>query len=144
MPRIVKGSGKGKEKEWKYSTFFLTINTNRQDYDRQKLREVLDRLYGDDDMFYSLIAGEGLDTIDRDYTIVEFAIEVGKVGGKIHSHALIMMRHKGRIRLNIQLLRTVLKKALGLSDLHIDVKASGDTIRRLADYIRKDIEVKEV
>jgi hypothetical protein len=137
MPRVTAAAPSSSRESWKYSTFFVTVNTNTREYDKAKLKSVLTRIFSDDDMFYGLFEGTGLDTFDRDYSSVRFTVEVGPKLSLVHSHILIKTRHKGHVKINIPLFTEVLRKALSLSGINVNVRASGDTAARLQDYIEK-------
>lgn len=123
---------------WKYSTWFLTINTNQRSFPRSKLRSVLLRIFQDDSMFKALLKGEGIDTVDFPWSSVQFAVEVGPKTGYIHAHALVKIRHQGMLKLNIDLLKSVLLKSLNLDGIHLDVRGMGNSEMTLLEYLSKN------
>lgn len=134
MPRIVERENKPKGTRSSYSTFFITINTNRKDYDKAKLKSAIGQIFGRDDIFYALIKGD-TSRIDKDYSTVQFSAEAGPKTGFVHSHVLIKLKHNTKTHFNIELLRKILIKELGLTDVHIDVKALGASDKVLEEYI---------
>jgi hypothetical protein len=137
MPRITREVDSGTNTKWRYSTFFITINTNQPSFDTALLESVINRVFGDDEKFYHLLDGS-VSTIDRAYSNIDYTIERGSgPNGKIHSHILINLRHHTVLRMRIPELREVLCRALKLENVHIDVQASGNPQASLLDYIRK-------
>lgn len=134
MPKIVEGM---KGQRWKYSQFFITINTNRKDYDKAKLKSALGQIFSSDEMFYALLTGD-MSKVDKEWATAQFAVEVGPKTGFIHSHILIKLRHNTKVHFKIDLLRKVLEKQLGLDGVHIDLIASGMSDKTLQEYIFKD------
>lgn len=120
----------------KNSNFFVTINTNRPDYDRERFRDVLHRLFSDDVMFYQLFDGN-TSTVDKENATVEFAIEAGPNNGKVHAHALISLQHSSILKMRLKILREVLEKALGIDGVYVNVVGTGDTQKNLRDYLQK-------
>ena len=135
MPRVVTQKPPG-EKRWKYSQYFLTINTNQTDYDPDKLKSALGQLFSNDEMFYKLVKGDG-EKIDKEWSTVQFSVEKGPKTGFIHAHALIRLRHTTMTHFNVQLLHKVLEKQLGLTGVHVDIKASGISTKTLEEYVFK-------
>lgn len=138
MPKIVEpGAGEAIGTKWKYSTFFITINTNQKDFDREKLKSVLTQIYGNDTMFYALMKGD-MAKVDKDWTSVSFGIEVGDKTGFVHSHSLIKLRHHTKLSFNLDLLKKVLMKELKLDGIYVNVQSSGNSEMNLSQYINKD------
>jgi hypothetical protein len=145
MPRVHRAKKDESGKTWRYSNFFITINTNRPDYDIEDFHDVLRQIFGDDEKFYHLFTGK-TDTVDKAYTDIDYAVEkgsryvdpeTGENMGNVHAHLLIHMRHHSRLAVDIPLLRTVLCRALGLEGLYLQVLGSGDSDATLHDYLRK-------
>lgn len=134
MPRVIEPKQKDKGPRSSYSTYFITINTNRKDYDKEKLRNALTQIFGRDDIFYALIKGD-TSKIDKDYSTVQFSAEAGPKTGYIHSHVLIKLKHTTKTHFNVDLLRKILIKELGLTDVHIDIKGFGASDKVLEQYI---------
>lgn len=134
MPKVIDQVGSKKGDHWKYSTFFITINTNRRDYDKEKLRKALGIIFGEDDMFYKLIEGD-TSKIDKEWSTVQISAEKGPKMEFVHSHVLVKLRHNTKVHFKIELLRKVLVKELGLENVHIDVQGMGNSDKQLEDYI---------
>ncbi len=134
MPRVIENKKKEKGPRSSYSTYFITINTNRKDFDKDKPRSAIQQIFGNDEIFYALIKGD-TSRIDKEYSTVQFSAEAGPKTGYIHSHVLIKLKHTTKTHFNIELLRRILIKELGLTDVHIDVKAFGASDKVLEEYI---------
>lgn len=143
----------------KFSGFFVTINSNKRSESTKDdtamantFRRAVSSFYRQSDILKviydrrtdDVVDPELLDTIDINYTF-----ELGKRNGaknKLHSHGIIKIRHRTKIKLNYEAIRSWFKKiflAAGYSDesssIHLDVKPFGDTNRNLLYYITKDL-----
>jgi hypothetical protein len=135
--------------KWDYSTFFVTLNTNQQNYSVTKLRKKLSELFESDDDFYMLFKNRpgtegGVETVDRDNAKVEMVIEVGAKTKKVHAHVLIRLRHHGRIMWDKPFADEVIQKHLGLDGMYINFKASGASISTLEEYMAKSPAVEQL
>lgn len=135
MPKIVPPPSE--KKRWKYSTFFITINTNRTDYDAEKLKKALGQILSNDDLFYKLLKGN-TDLIDKEYATAQYAVEVGTKTHNVHAHILIKLRHNTKVQFNSALLHKVLEQKLGVVGVYVDVKGFGQSDKTIQEYIFKD------
>lgn len=139
MPKKTKlGGGTTKEKGWKYSSFFVTVNTNRtpEEIAPYKLDEVMDYIIDNEDVFYTLIKGYD-DTIDKTFAEVEYTVEVGGKYHRLHTHFFVKMRHRGRISINIDRLRNIFEKKLNIVGIKIHIKGMGASGLTLKQYMDK-------
>jgi hypothetical protein len=132
MPRVE--SLKPAGNKFSYSTFFITISTNQRNYDREKLIAALTQIFGEDDMFYTLLRGD-TSKIDKEWSTVQFSAEKGHKKGFMHSHVLVKLRHNTKVQFKYDILRRVLEKELGLEGVHIDCKGYGNSDKTLEQYI---------
>jgi hypothetical protein len=152
--------GRSNEGGWRYSNWFITIQTNvkaKSDehfFDFQdRFEKVLGELFQDDSMAENVISvnekyaapGEAWDEdwVDIPFTKAKFNIEEGthKKGGRIHAHGLLEARHKGHFLVD----RYKIKMFIDNHPLLPEVKGCKvwvtlvkDNMKTLLDYIRKD------
>jgi hypothetical protein len=136
------------QQNWKYSTFFVTINPNKTEFDSQRLRSMMDKLFSDDDMFYGLFKSQNKNSldpndeasIDKSFTTVEYTIEKGPKLKRAHVHFQAKLRHRTHLHFNTQVLTLLMNKALDIpqgENVYVKIKASGNSDKTLKDYMTK-------
>lgn len=134
MPRTSQVDPNLNTTRFKYSTFFITVNTNQRDFNPDTLRSAIDQIFSNDDMFNSLLTGD-TSTIDVSYSTVHFSVSAGPKHGFIHAHILVKIRHHSFIKFNLPLLRKVLATNLHLPNIHLDLKGFGESSMTVLNYI---------
>jgi hypothetical protein len=153
MPVNIKVKGniqdlKKKQKNEKIlsSNFLLTINTNQRygddDEDLENDIEVFDETIKDIlnniGSYVNLPKGipfdeEHIKNVDIDYTI-----EKGTKNNQLHIHIMLKFRHKTKILLNYQKIKTKITKDLGLNNIYLNnrlIRNSGS--ENILDYLNK-------
>lgn len=121
----------------KVSTFFITINTNVSDYDKQKLKSVYKDFYKDIRQF--IIFNKAGDDLTKIQDISgKASIEVGEKYKRIHLHSMIKIIHNSNIHLNRNMMYSWFEERLGIP-VYIDkIRFVPDTISTIKEYIDKE------
>lgn len=143
MTNVVEIEDNSIDTKWNYSTFFITINTNRSENSlEQQFRKVLkeDLL---PNIFHYLKwidhnkKGELKDHIRDDWS-ASFKIEYGPKYRKLHTHILAKFCHTTMIRIDMAKIKSKVQDELGLSGIKVDVKVIDSQFERINDYLRKN------
>ncbi len=150
MPRLPRQKATEKEKTEKrtkkYSTFYITVNTNRRhkgenlpghvDKDKfaQGFREVLD----DIPSFFVYKDKKGT-YADIESITVNSTPEIGTEKGLVHGHAIVKVVHYTNIHLNFPAMKQAFKDsgAVESDNFHFYVKRVPNDFDRVMDYINK-------
>ena len=153
MPVNIKVKGniqnlKKKEKNEKIlsSNFLLTINTNQRygdddedlENDIEVFDETIQEILNSIGSYVNLPKGipfdeEHIKNVDIDYTI-----EKGTKNNQLHIHIMLKFRHKTKIQLNYQKIKTKITKDLGLHNIYLNnrlIRNSGS--ENILDYLNK-------
>ena len=129
---------KTEKPKFKYSSFFVTINTNQADFDEDVLFDAFEKFYQNIGNF--IVFNEYGHTIDKINLVnsPSSATEVGGKFGRVHLHAQIDIRHFSNIRLNSDMMRTFFRDELALPGVHVDIKINRNVEHlRIEDYVNK-------
>ena len=153
MPVNIKVKGniqnlKKKEKNEKIlsSNFLLTINTNQRygddDEDLENDIEVFDETIKDIlnsiGSYVNLPKGISFDEEHIKNVDIDYTIEKGTKHNQLHIHIMLKFRHKTKIQLNYQKIKTKITKDLGLNNIYLNnrlIRNSGS--ENILDYLNK-------
>lgn len=135
-------------KKIKHSTFMLTINTNKtqNDVDMNKFISSLKYLlklpniYG---FIRDKTTGKNVDPSKIINIKMKFASEIGKKDKKVHAHALIDVDHMTMLEVNGKNIREFYKNWIG-DNIHLDIKAGGNSTKYWEEYMLKDSDTVEI
>jgi hypothetical protein len=140
---------------WKYSNFFVTIQTNykpKGQYDFHKVHDAFKNLLKEEVfdasldkfiVFHKSGIGDSYDTDTFAEPISETNIELGKNrrGGRLHSHSILTLHHKSNIQLDGNAIRDFVNLHMapyGVKGSFVVVKYIPATMHYLLEYVRKD------
>jgi hypothetical protein len=116
------------------SRFLLTINTQQAGYPIDKLKDAMNGIYENLELFlkiklnnkwiiYSdyLIDNPNSKLINLDETVIELQIEVGKKIHKVYSYSLISISHDTILQLDRLSIEKYLEEMLNLKGLYINI-----------------------
>ena len=145
MSHVVEIEDSSLDSKWNYSTFFITINTNRTPPDdtlENQFRKVLK-----EDLLPNIFdylkwidhnkKGELKDHIRDDWS-ASFKIEYGPKYRKLHTHIMVRIPHKTYIRIDVAKIKSKVQDELGLTGIKVDVKVIDSQYERINDYLRKN------
>ena len=153
MPVNIKVKGniqnlKKKEKNEKIlsSNFLLTINTNQRygddDEDLENDIEVFDEtikeILNSIGSYVNLPKGIAFDEEHIKNVDIDYTIEKGTKHNQLHIHIMLKFRHKTKIQLNYQKIKTKITKDLGLHNIYLNnrlIRNSGS--ENILDYLNK-------
>lgn len=138
----------------KGSTFLLTINANQKESEknRKTLEELIDNLFSEKN-FPKFLCKYNPKTRQRTplpmnelvSTKIKSAIEIGDKVEEIHIHALIVVKHKSNVQINLPLLKKIVYK-VGTHQLYegdekkkiyVNVKGLANAQINFEEYIMK-------
>ena len=78
-------------------------------------------------------------TVGGEYQVVkkEMKFEIGSAQKRLHSHSLISIIHNTSAKININVLRKFICKAMGKT-LHISIKANSNSEYMMSQYVKKN------
>ena len=139
---------KKKEKNEKIlsSNFLLTINTNQRygddDEDLENDIEVFDEtikeILNSIGSYVNLPKGTPFDEEHIKNVDIDYTIEKGTKNNQLHIHIMLKFRHKTKIQLNYQKIKTKITKDLGLHNIYLNnrlIRNSGS--ENILDYLNK-------
>lgn len=134
-----------------YSSFHITISSNQKPTTndqafalRDSMREALSHLYNDEENVAKLLKfldGSNWESNKDKIESIEtkFSVERGHDdrGARIHSHAIMHIKHRTKLHIKIAFIRKFMKEHMNLENVYINVQYV-DTARRLEDYVAKE------
>ena len=118
------------------SRFFITLNTNQTDYDKTRLKNVIDDFYDNMELFLKYKDGKG--TIDNVREInLQAGLEEGTKQGRQHCHMLVTIKHNTKLHIDIELARSFFTEELGLPSVHLNCQYIQSNIDNILKYIEK-------
>lgn len=128
----------------KKSDFAITFNSNKTvkgltDYQADIIHLLSEYLF-DNGGIMDYIVGVDCELNQSDIIseYIDSSFEVGEEYGKIHIHAILQIKHKSKIRIDLDRLRSYINDALGYR-CHLNVQSikTGGTVGDWLRYIRK-------
>jgi hypothetical protein len=129
----------------KTSNFFLTINTNQQyqqddpnlQNDIAVFEECIKNILSNINNYVNISEGiwddEHVNDVDIDYVI-----ELGPVKKHIHAHIMIKIKHRTKLMLDLQKIKSKILSDLGLKNIYMNNKLmKKDSSTNVLDYIHK-------
>ena len=133
-----------KKEKVSYSNFKITINsqkdiTKMSKEQKETFKKFIEFVFDESNLDLYITDVSNPDG-DFNQNILEIKknhfFEVGTEQHRLHTHALLNLKHKGFYKINIKNLRDLSKEILGYS-LHINIQCTGDSEKSWADYISK-------
>lgn len=133
------------------SNFLVTINTNVKPMSPEHEEELSQDLFNafesalDMEVFEDFItfrrANEGMDRVEQ-IEIPDWATEVGEdpQGSRVHLHALIKIRHRTKIHLNREAIKSYILEQLkskGVKNIYVNIQFLPDNELAVKQYIHK-------
>lgn len=138
---------KEKNETIKHSNFFLTINTNQQYKNDEKLN--------DDTEIFNNVVSNVLNNLNEyvnlpngvlwsDETIkdvfIDYVIELGGIKHSLHCHIYIKITHNTNVKLNFKKIKEDICNQLGLNNIHMMNRMVRSNNENVLDYINKYIK----
>lgn len=124
----------------KFSSFMLTVNTNKKGEDSEALVQAMDNLVGSEDeptdltRWIKYIEGDSNSILEFDVDVGE--LEFSKKAGYGHIHVFISIKHRAKIQLDVQKIKEEFTDELGYEP-YVNVKLQNDYRARSRDYTSK-------
>jgi len=141
---------KKKKKKIRYSSFYITLNTNTKYEDAilfekaELLESILKRILSADQIIQLLVPreeGVELNAESVKKITSQAGIEVGETNGFLHAHILIEVSHYTKIHLNYNLIAEKIKQEMDLPHLpYIYSRLYKNVGRQLEDYLFKNVK----
>lgn len=140
--RVITQQDKNRPKEI-ISTFFLTINTNSQDVEKNDLLRVYQMFYNNIMQYityrYTHTQEQRQEQQNKVHGVSsDVAIERGKKFKRVHLHAIVKLNHNTNLSLNYNLIRQLFIDELQLPGVHVDCKFIRESTMSLKEYLRKN------
>ena len=132
-----------KENQDKFSSFFVTINTNQSykeddpsiDDDAQIFSSVIEDILNNIGDYITLPVGDDLSKVkDAD---LEYVVERGSKMRSLHTHIMIKFKHNSNVKLNYKKIKDKIKSELGLNNIYFQNKMVRANNENLANYLNK-------
>ena len=128
------------------SNFLLTINTNQRykdddedlDNDIEVFDETIKEILNDIPQYVNLPKNTPFDEEHIKNVDIDYTIEKGTKNNQLHIHIMLKFRHKTKIQLNYQKIKTKITKDLGLKNIYLNnrlIRNSGS--ENILDYLNK-------
>ena len=140
-----------KREKWKYSEFFITINTNKrypkEHKDGQKdlnfLGECVLNMI-EQPKEYLRIDGTEKQIENMEVETDNLRVEIGPKSRQLHCHFNVLVKHKcNDVKINVPEINKYYQECLGVKSLNIHYKVAKSSNRYIADYINKTIPENE-
>ena len=134
-----------KNEKIKTSNFFLTINTNQSYQENDEnlqndiavFEECIKNILSNLNDYVKIDGGIWSDDFINDVDI-DYVIELGPVKKHIHSHIMIKIKHKTKIMLDLQKIKSKILTELGLKNIYMNNKLmKTDSSINVLEYINK-------
>jgi hypothetical protein len=122
------------KREKHLSRFLLTINIQQTNFDKNILKDAMNRVYENLELFLKiklnhkwiilsdyLLDNPNSKLVNLDDIVIEPIIEVDKNFHKVHSHSLISIPRDTIVQFDRHVLQNYLEEMLGLKGIHIDI-----------------------
>ena len=128
------------------SNFLLTINTNQRygdddedlDNDIEVFDETIKEILNNIPQYVNLPKNTPFDEEHIKNVDIDYTIEKGTKNNQLHIHIMLKFRHKTKIQLNYQKIKTKITKDLGLKNIYLNnrlIRNSGS--ENILDYLNK-------